>query len=100
VTEDVVADGALVIRKGTAVVGVVAKARAASWGFLGHRDAQLSLTFSGTTATNGRRIRLRTASERLTKDRVTVDRDNRHHELLWAGPADTFVAYVDGEYDF
>jgi hypothetical protein len=101
VAENIIADGTVLIRKGTPALGVVARARRASWGFLGPRHARLEFSFTRTTATNGEPIRLRASAVRLEPDRVIVDdRAVHRHELLWASEADTYEAYVDGDYNF
>src|SRR5262249_40182573 len=98
VTRDVLAAGEVLIRKGTAVAGTVVKARRASWGWVEH-DARLAFRFSHTVTTTGELIRLRASLDPRAKDRVVVDRNRRHHDLQWAGEADTFDAYVDGNYE-
>jgi hypothetical protein len=98
VVSDVVVDGEVVIAKGTRVAGTIVKAKRARWGFLDDDRAKLVFVFSHTTASNGRVIRLRASPVKHEEDSVAVDRLRRHHELQWAGEADTFVAYVDGHY--
>jgi hypothetical protein len=98
VTRDVVVDGAVVIARGTPVVGTVLAARRASTGFIWH-EARLAFTFIRTTGVDGRPIQLRAVTGG-GNGRVTIDRDDREHRLQWATEGDTFEASVSGNYEF
>jgi hypothetical protein len=97
VLRDVVFDGAVVIERGTPATGAVVRARRTHVGFLQHH-AELSFTFSQTTARDGQVIRLRASVVRGENDRVDLER-SPHHDMQWAGEANTFNAYVDGNYE-
>jgi len=100
VASDVLVDGRIAVARGARVLGTVVKAQRARWKFSSHRHARLIFVFTYTTASNGELVRLRGPSSRGANGRVEVDRDRFHHELQWAGPANTFDAYVDGDHDF
>jgi hypothetical protein len=97
VTRDVVVDGRVLIKRGTLVSGAVVRARRADWDFTDHDHPKLAFRFHHTTASNGGTIHLRASSVRQKDDQVVLER-YRGHELLWAGEADTFEAFVDGDY--
>jgi hypothetical protein len=99
VTDDVVIDGAVAIKRGTAVAGEVTRVRRAKWGFTDKKPI-LEFTFRLTTASNGQVIPLRASAGRGSQATVVVDRGRRHHQIRWAGDADMFRAYVDGTYEF
>ena len=96
VASDVVADGRVVIARGTRVLGSVVKARRAHWGFSSNRHARLAFVFTYTVASNGTLVRLRGPAVE-SDGRVAVDRF--HHNFQWAGNTDLFDAYVDGDYE-
>jgi hypothetical protein len=98
VTSNIVVDGRVVIARGARVMGIVVQARRAKWGFSSNRHARLAFVFTYTTACNGDLVRLRGPASRRADDRVVVDRERFHHDFQWAGGADTFEAYVDGNH--
>jgi hypothetical protein len=98
VATDLVVDGEIVIRKGTRAGGVVVKSRRARWGPR-QRRPRLTFRFTSTIASTGQVISLRASSASDGGDGVIGDRFTRHHDLLWAGGADLFKAYVDGTYE-
>jgi hypothetical protein len=100
VTRDVIVDGEIVIARGALVAGAIVEARRADWGFFEDDRPRLVFRFFHTTASNGQVIRLRASPARRPHDRVVVDRLKREHELQWATEADTFDAYVDGNYQW
>jgi type IV secretory pathway VirB10-like protein len=99
VTTDVVANGQVLIPRGTRVLGSIVKARQARWGFSANRHARLAFAFTYTVANNGVLVRLRGPAPPRSDGRPGVDRDGLHHAFQWAGTADTFEAFVDGDYD-
>jgi hypothetical protein len=94
VTRDVIADGVVVIPRGTPAGGAVVAARRSSWGFIRHR-AVLAFGFTQTTALDGQLIRLRAST---INGQVSIDRSDYHHGLQWATEGDTFEAFVVGNY--
>jgi hypothetical protein len=102
ITHDVVADGQVVVRRGTHVNGVVVKAQPAHWGAFHHDHAELMFRFETTTGGDGQVIRLRASAlpEEKNPVVVVVDRYRRRHEYQWVSEADTFTAYVAGAYEF
>jgi hypothetical protein len=100
VTQDVVTGGDIVIAKGTAASGAVVKSKAADWDFWGHHHPKLKIRFNYTTAGNGRIVAFRASPDPLGDPYVTIDWQDRDHDLVWAGPATTFEAYVDGNYEW
>jgi hypothetical protein len=99
VISDVMADGELMIHKGTIVEGVVVEVKRARWGPV-LKKPKLTFKFTHTTGSNGQVITLRTTPTRDGGDGVVADRTPRHHLMLWAGGSDLFEAYVDGDYDW
>ena len=98
VTKDVMSGGQIVISRGTKVAGVLVKVKRAHWGFSGDHRPTLAFRFYQMVADDGSFIRLRASADRREKDRALVDRFGRHHQLQWAGEADIFDAYVDGNH--
>ena len=94
VIRDVVADGVVVIPRGTPAEGAVVRAQRSSWGFTRHR-AVLAFGFTQTTGLDGQLIRLRASN---TNGQVNIDRSDYHHGLQWASEGDTFEAFVIGNY--
>ena len=74
------------------------EARRAKWGF-SHQHPVLAFKFLRTTARDGRMITLRASPNRSGADRLVVNRNGREHEIQWIGDADTFDAYVNGDYE-
>lgn len=99
VTKDVVADGRVLIAGGTRVLGSVVKAKRARWGDSSNRHAKLAFVFTYTVASNGALVRLRGPAPQRSDGRQKIDRDKFHHAFQWAFEADTFDAYVDGNYE-
>jgi hypothetical protein len=98
VMSDIVVDDEIVIRKDTPVVGVIVKARRVRLGFTRHRP-KLAFRFSYTTTLGGQVISLRSSPVRQIDDQLVVQRGTPGHAMLWAGGADVFEAYVDGNYE-
>jgi hypothetical protein len=88
----------ILIERGTPVTGVILDARRARWGFRQYH-ARLVFKFNYMTSRQGVVIALRTSPVKSQSNRVKVDRYGLEHELRWAGSADTFNAYVDGDYE-
>jgi len=97
VTRDVIANGAVVIARGTPGLGMVVVARRANWGFGRWYSGRLSLAFMQTTAVDGQTIRLRATNP---YGQVNIDRGDYHHAFQWATEGDTFEAFVAGTYEF
>jgi hypothetical protein len=98
VMRDVIVDGQVVITKDTLVTGFVVKARRARWS-LRHRRPKLTFRFGHTLACDGQLISLRSAPAGEKDGSIAVDRGGLDHELAWAGGADLFEAYTDGNYE-
>ena len=98
VMSDIIVNDQIVIRKDTPVVGVVVKAKRVRLGFTRHRP-KLAFRFSYTTTLSGQVITLRSTPVRQLDDQVAVQRGTSGHAMLWAGGADVFEAYVDGDYE-
>jgi hypothetical protein len=98
VINDVVVGNEVLIRKDTPVVGVVVRARRVHWGFT-HRKPRLAFEFRYTTSPTGQVINLRSTPVRQLDNRIEVVRGGEGHALVWAGGADVFDAYVDGNYE-
>jgi hypothetical protein len=98
VMNDVVVGNEVLIRKDTPVVGVVVRARRVHWGFT-HRKPRLAFEFRYTTTATGQVINLRSTPVRQLDNRIEVIRGQKGHALVWAGGADLFDAYVDGNYE-
>ena len=97
VASDVVVDGEVVITKGTPASGEVVRAKRMKWGFLQHKP-KLAFRFTQTTTASGRVISLRASPQRDGGDGHVPNR-TASHSFLWAGGADVFEAYVDGDYE-
>lgn len=100
VAKDIVAGEQILVGRGTPVSGIVVQARRVHWGFSRHR-AKLAFAFTETSAGDGQVIRLRAYPTPTSETQVVlVDRARRHHDIQWVSDADTFTAYVDGDYAF
>ncbi len=98
VADDVYVDGNLAIKKGTPAQGVVVVSKRARWGPM-QRYPKLTFRFTHTLASNGQTIALRATRQRHGGDGVIPYRSTEERRLLWAGGADLFEAYVDGDYE-
>ena len=100
VTSDVIVDGEVLITRGTRAVGMIVESRRARWRFSDHDHPRLAFRLHYTIASSGQVINLRASPTRRRDNHLVVDRLGRRHELQWAGEADTFETYVDGNYDW
>ena len=98
VVRDIVTEGHVNIRRGTVVTGIIVDAARARFGFF-TRDGRLAFQFDQARATDGQTIRVRAWATPREVARVEVDRGQWRHVFKWAGEADTFDAFIDGDYD-
>jgi hypothetical protein len=96
VARDVTIGTDILIPQGTVAAAIVVEAQRSRWG-MKRKHARLAFRITQTTGRNGRIILLRSSPVRRVNDRIEIDRPK--HELLWAGDADMFEAYVDGDYE-
>src|SRR5215475_7431441 len=96
VARDVTIRDEVVIARGTIAMGQITDARRASWEY-SEKHPRLAFKFIAMTAADGAVIALRAAPHRGGENRVVLDHGD-YRLLLWASEADTFDAYVSGNY--